>query len=88
MLEESDEDEEDEDFELYVSDNEKIDETSSDDDLLEENLDTIPFTQEELCEPEKLQITEKALIHDSLKYDRIQTRSQTRNKNSSRNITR
>jgi len=44
-------------------------------------LDSIPFTQEELCEPPKLQNTEKALIHDLPKYDRIQTRSQTRNKN-------
>jgi len=61
MLEESDEDEEDENFELYVSDDEKIDETSPDDDV---NLDSIPFTQEEPCEPPKLQIIEKALIHD------------------------
>jgi len=77
-LEESDKDEEDEDFELYVSDDEKINETSPDDD---ENLDSIPFTQEEPCEPPKLEITEKAIIHDLPKYDRIQTRSQTRNKN-------
>jgi len=61
MLEESDEDEEDENFELYVSDDEKINKTSPDDD---KNLDSIPFTQEELCESPKLQITEKALIHD------------------------
>jgi len=79
MLEESDEDEEDENFELYVSDDEKIDETTNDD-LPDENLDSIPFTQEELCEPPKLQIIEKALIHDLPKCDRIQTRSQTRNK--------
>jgi len=47
-----------------------------------ENLNSIfPFTQEELCEPPKLQITEKALIYDLPKYDRIQTRSETRNKN-------
>jgi len=81
MLEESDEDKEDENFELYVSNNEKINETSPDDDLPDENLDSIPFTQEELCGPPKLQITEKALIDDLPKYDRIQTRSQTRNKN-------
>jgi len=81
MLEESDEDEEDENFELYVSDDEKYDETSPNDDLHDENLDSIPFTQEELCEPSKLQITEKTLIHDHLKYNRIQTRSQTRKKN-------
>jgi len=78
MLEESDEDEEKENFELYVSDDKKINKTSSDDD---KNLDSIPFTREELCEPPKLPITEKALIHDLPKYDRIQTRSQTRNKN-------
>jgi len=59
----------------------KIDETSLDDDQPDENLDSIPFTQEELRESPKLQITEKALIHDLPKYDRIQTRSQTRNKN-------
>jgi len=70
VLEESDENEED--FELYVSDDEKIDETLSDDDLPDENLDSIPFTQEELCESPKLQITEKALIHDPPIYDRIQ----------------
>jgi len=64
MLEESNEDEENENFELYVSDDEKIDETSPDDDLPDENLDSIPFMQEELCESPKLQITEKALIHD------------------------
>jgi len=81
MLEESDEDGEDENFELYVSGDEKIDETSPDDDIPDENFDSIPFTQEELCEPSKLQVTEKALIHDLPKYDRIQTRSQTRNKN-------
>jgi len=79
MLEEFDEDEEDENFKLYVSDDEKIDEPSPNDKPSDENLDSIPFTQEKLCEP-KLQITEKALIHDP-KYDRIQTRSQTRNKN-------
>jgi len=44
MLEESDEDEEDENFELYVSDDEKIDETLPDDDLPDENLNSIPLT--------------------------------------------
>jgi len=58
MLEESDKDEEDKDFELYVSDDEKIDETSSND-LPDENLNSIPFMQEELCESPKLQITKK-----------------------------
>jgi len=53
VLEESDKDEEDKEFELYVSDDEKIDETSSDDDLTDKNTDSIPFTQE-LCQPPKL----------------------------------
>jgi len=48
MLEESDEDEEDENFELYVSDDEEIDETLPDDDLPDENLDSIPFTQKKI----------------------------------------
>jgi len=47
MLEESDEDEEDENFELYVSDDEGIDEISPDNDPPDENFDSIPFTQEE-----------------------------------------
>jgi len=45
MLEESDEDKEDKNFELYVSDDEKIDETSAEDDLPDENWDSIPFAQ-------------------------------------------
>jgi len=44
-------------------------------------LDSICLTQEELCELPKLQITEKAFIYDLPKYNRIQTQSQTRNKN-------
>jgi len=71
ILDESDKDEEDKNFELYVSNDEKINETSPDDDLPDENLDSIPFMQEELCKPPKLQITEKTLIHDLHKYDRI-----------------
>jgi len=81
MLEESDEDEENEDFELYLSDDKKFDNLS---DNLEKDLfdaDSIPFTQEELCESPKLQITEEALIHDPPRNDRILTRSQTKSKN-------
>jgi len=40
MLEESDEEEEDENFELYVSDDEEIDEPSTND-LPEENSDSV-----------------------------------------------
>jgi len=59
MLEESDEDEEDEDFELYLSDDEKFNNLSDDlgKDLFDQHADSIPFTQEELCESPKLQIT-------------------------------
>jgi len=35
------------------------------------NTDSIPFTQEKLCESSKLQITERALIHDPPRNDRI-----------------
>lgn len=52
-----------------------------DNDLPEKNTDSIPFTDKELNEPPKSRITERALIHDPSKYNRIQTRSQARNKN-------
>jgi len=83
MLEESDEGEEDEDFELYLSDDEKFDNLSADleKDLFDEHADSMPFTQEELCESPKLQITERALIHDPPRNDRILTRSQTKSRN-------
>jgi len=79
MLEESDEDEEDEDFKLYFSDDEKFDNLSDDleKDSLDEHTDSISFTLEELCKS-KLQVTEKALIHDPPRNDRILTRSQTK----------
>jgi len=75
MLEKSDEDEEDENFELYLSDDEKFDNLSNaiEENLLNGNIDSILFTQEELCESSKLQITERALIHDSPRNDRILT---------------
>jgi len=83
MLEESDEDEEDEDFELYLSDDKKFNHLSDDlgKDLLDEHADSILFTLEELCESPKLQITKRALIYDSPRNDKILTRSQTRNRN-------
>jgi len=67
MLEESDENEKDEDFELHLSDDKKFDNLSDNlqKDLLDEHADLIPFTQEERCELPKLQIIERALIHDS-----------------------
>jgi len=73
MLEESDEDEEDKDFELYLSDDEKFDNLSDDleEDLLDKNTDSIPFTQEELCESPKLQITEEhqsMILLEMIKY--------------------
>jgi len=75
MLEKSDEDEEDENFELYLSDDEKFDNLSNaiEENLLNGNIDSILFTQEELCESSKLQITERALIHDSPRNDRMLT---------------
>jgi len=83
MLEEFDEDEEDENFKLYLSDDEKFDNLSDDieKNLLNGNTDSILFTQEELCESSKLQITERVLIHDSPRNDRILTRSQVKDKN-------
>jgi len=79
MLEESDG--EDEDFELYLSDDERFDHLSDDleEHLLDGNTDSIPFIQE-LCETPKLQITEAVLIHDP-PNDRILTRSQTKSRN-------
>lgn len=80
MLEESDEEEEDEDFELYLSDDEQIEKLLPN--LPNENTDSIPFTPEELSESPSIQIEERALIHDPPKYHKMQTRSQTtKNKN-------
>jgi len=52
-----------------------------DDNLSNENTDSISFTHEELCKPSRLQITEEILIHEPPNCNRIQTRSQTKNKN-------
>lgn len=64
MLEKSDEDEGDENFELYLSDDEKIEDLLSNHELPDKNSDSILFTLEKLSEPSSLQITEKVLIHD------------------------
>jgi len=79
MLEKTDE-EEDEDFELYLSDDERFDNLNLEEDLLDGNTDSISVTQEDLCESPKLQITEGVLIHDP-PNDRILTRSQTKSRN-------
>ena len=70
ILEETNEEEE-ENFELYLSD--KKDEDQMPENNLSENTDSIPFTHEELCEPLRLQITEEALIHESSNYNKMQT---------------
>lgn len=44
ILEESDEDEEDEDFNLYLSDNEELENLLPGNDTPEKNTDSIPFT--------------------------------------------
>ncbi|KAM0724679.1 Retrovirus-related Pol polyprotein from transposon 17.6 [Formica fusca] len=80
LLEKSDseeEEEEDDDFHLYLSDMEENEEIIAESDLLNNNNDTLPFTQTELNEPDYLSITEKALIHDPPKQNKIQTRSRT-----------
>jgi len=74
MLEESDKGEEDEDFNLYLSD-EEIENFLTENELADKNVDAIPLTYRKSYEPEK--IVEKALIHDHPKYNRVQTRSQT-----------
>jgi len=54
ILEETDE-EEDENFDLlYLSDDEKDKNQMLDNNLSDENTDSIPFTHEELCEPPKV----------------------------------
>jgi len=73
------EEEEDENFELYLSDDEKIKIPVPDNDSLENGLNTV--THEEFCESPRLQITERTLIHDLPTYNEKQARSQTRNKN-------
>ncbi|XP_018343024.1 PREDICTED: putative uncharacterized protein DDB_G0294196 [Trachymyrmex septentrionalis] len=78
MLKETDEEEEDENFELYLSDNEEDEGQMPDNNVSDENTDSIPFTHEELCESPRLQITEEALIHEPSNYNQMQTRSQTK----------
>ncbi|KAL6264251.1 hypothetical protein P5V15_004340 [Pogonomyrmex californicus] len=86
MLEEPDEEEEieeDENFELYFSDDEQTENLLSDDNLFRDNTDSIPFTQEELDEL-LVQQTKKALIHDPPRARRVLTRSQTINERNKR----
>ena len=85
MLEEIDE-EEDENFELYLSNNEKDEDHLPENNSSDENTDSILFTHEKLCKPTRLQITEEALIHEPPNYNKIQTRGETKNKNVNREI--
>ena len=63
MLKETEE-EQNENFELYFSDNEEDEGQMPDDNLPDKNTDSILFTRKELCEPPRLQITEEALVHE------------------------
>ncbi|XP_070167616.1 surface protein P113-like [Polyergus mexicanus] len=90
LLEKSDSEEEEkehDDFQLYLSDMEKNEEIIAESDLLNNNNDILPFTLTELNEPNHLSITEKALIHDPPKQNKIQTRSQTAKQNIEQNKT-
>ena len=49
IIEETDEEEEDENFELYLSDDEKAEDQLPDNNSSDGNIDSIPFTHEELC---------------------------------------
>lgn len=73
MIEESDEEEEDEDFELHLSDDEQIEKLLPN--LPNENTDSIPFTPEELFKSPNIQIEERVLTHDPPKYYKMQIRS-------------
>ena len=53
MLEETDEEKEDENFELYLSDDEKDEDQLPGNNSFDKNTDLIPFTHEELCEPSR-----------------------------------
>jgi len=83
MLEESDEEpEEDEDFKLYLSDNEEFEDLLPNDNLLEEDTDSIQSAQEEIEKSQESRIIKNASNHDFPERHRMQTRSQTtKNKN-------
>ncbi|XP_067207956.1 protein IWS1 homolog [Linepithema humile] len=63
-------DSEEENYELHFSD------TEENENAIKNNTDSIPFTQEELDEPNQ-QIIERALIHSPPTHDKILTRSLT-----------
>jgi len=84
MLEETDE-EEDENCELYLSDDEKIENQMPDNNLSDENTDSISFTHEELYEPLRLHIIEEALIHELITIE-CKSESKQKIRCSSRNI--
>lgn len=77
MLEESDTEEEDENFELYLSDNEDNEEWPQEQMEMEEETDMTPLTSQELEGSEPEQITETILIHEPPVVEKRLTRSQT-----------
>jgi len=81
MLEESDEEpEKDEDFKLYLSDNEEFEDLLPNDNLPEEDTDSIPYAQKEIEKSQESQIIKNVSIHDFPKRYRMQTQT-TKNKN-------
>jgi len=77
MLEKSDEKpEEDEDFKLYFSDNEEFEDLLPNDNLPEENTDSIQSAQEEIKKLQESQIIQNTSIYDFPERYRMQTRSQ------------
>ncbi|KAL6420401.1 hypothetical protein ACFW04_014528 [Cataglyphis niger] len=72
--EEEKEEKEDDDFHFYLSDIEDAEEVASGSNLINNNNNTLLFTSAELDEPDCLTITEKALIHNPYKPNKIQTR--------------
>ncbi|XP_029670024.1 ring-infected erythrocyte surface antigen-like [Formica exsecta] len=87
LLEKSDseEKEEEDNFHLYLSDNEETEEITPENHLFDNTTDTLLFTPAELNEPNYLSTTEQALIHDLPRQNRIQTRSQTIKQNTKQN---
>jgi len=85
MLEELDEEsEEDEDFKLYFSDNEELEDLLLNDNLPEKDTDSIQqkSVQEKIEKSQESQIIKNASIHDFSERYKMQPRSQTtKNKN-------
>lgn len=69
-----DENSEDEDFELRLSEDEQFENMITGDN---QHTDSILFSEQELNESPKILLTEKALIHNPMIPQRMQTRSQT-----------